>query len=553
MRNSNKILLPTMKKILVCFAISWFSIGTFSAQAQTEINFSVNLKYADYQQGDKIVVRGSIPLLGNWTEDGQLVLSQFSKNESIFEGTLEIPDNELEAQYKFLILKGDGTEIWEDRANRSLLGLVNSGPETVYFSGRNDPGLTSTLTQVTFSLDASDMKFNGDDPEGIALMGNRGELSFGLNERKVMQEVRPGVWSTTVMLPYGTIRDLEFKFAWLLEDKWEWEYIPGHANHIALLEMDVPDQQISMKYDPASGKIIPTEDLKSIDNYTVVQEHLGETFWATNYAYGLAMKELNDNNLDQAIKTYQKYKAVNTYDSGIDDFHFHYAKHISQRDGTEAAIEFIEAKQNEEGITDSRNSYFEYLKGELWLNSGKNSKAREYFRNVMANYEGETTLAGTYSEEALTISYLYDSDEDSIRVGIQQAQQKIYKDSTKAYGWLNQIANAHKRLNDHFDYEQTLWRMSQTGTPNERSKAAIKLARKQAKERRYEEAWSTINDIDSLQVSPKVLENRDFLKVVVLEGSGKKEQASQLKTKLKEKYKGNERLKTLHEDEEGPK
>ena len=539
-----------MKKQFVIIsksALLFIFIQTFGylAYAQAVVHFTVNTEYADYQPGDRVMVSGGAAELGNWDLKEAVSLQNSTAGSKLFSGSVTLTNTTPgeAVHYKFVLVKSDGREIWEDRVNRSLVANQSEITlEEVFFSDRSYTGLTSTFTELTFTLDASGLFLSGEAPEGIAVLGNRGNLGFDLeNNRLEMRESGNGLWSATAMLPYGSWPDIEFKFAWQVDGKWQWEYIPGHANHVAWLQADASKQAINMIFVSQTGKILSAGGQAHVDNFVLLQEQLGDLYWNSNYAYSQAMGELTEGNKKQALATYNRYKANKTDDTGIDDFYYQYAAKVHTEAGIEAAITFIDRKQTEAGISEERRAYYEYLKGERYVHEGDGKKARKHFKKTIAGYN-EERLAYGYSRHGLMLSYLADSDRDSVQHGVQIAQERLYVDTTQTHALLQYMAQAHKRMGNKAELEQALWQMTQTGSIKQRSKAALQLARKQARERRFDEALFTISRIDSNRVSKKITEDKEFLEVQLLEEKGNRNKANRLKEKLKSKYKGSARL-----------
>lgn len=539
-----------MKKQFVVIsksALLFVLIQTFGylVYAQSTIRFSVNVEYADYQPGDRVVVSGSTAELGSWDLKEAVSLQSSTAGNKLFSGSVTLTSTSPgeTIHYKFVLVKADGREIWEDRVNRSLVANQSEMVlEEVFFSDRPYTGLTAIFTELTFTLDASELLLNGEAPQGIAVLGNRGNLGFDLEQDRLeMQELGNGLWSATAMLPYGSWPDIEFKFAWQVDGEWQWEYIPGHANHAAWLQADASKQAINMIFVPETGKILPAGGQAHVDNFVLLQEQLGDLYWNSNYAYSQAMGELTEGSKEQALATYNRYKANKTDDSGIDDFYYRYAATLHTEQGIKAAIAFIEGRQAEAGISEERKAYYEYLKGERYVHEGDGKKARKHFKKTIAGYN-EEQLAYAYSRHGLMLSYLADSDRDSVQHGVQIAQERLYVDTTQTHALLRYMAHAYQRMGNKAGLEQALWQMTQTGTVTQRSEAALQLARKQARERRFEEALFTISRIDTNRVSPKITEDKEFLEVQLLEEKGDRHKANRLKEKLKRKYKGNARL-----------
>ena len=177
------------------------------------------MKHANIEAGDKVVVRGNRARLGNWTSDGELPLVQ-GKNPNIFQAGIRL---NLQGQvlFKYVLIKKDGTEIWEQSGNRVYDPLLN---EPVWFSDRSSPGISQTYVNVTVLLDLTQLTFDGLPVDRVALMGAHEPLSFDMvNGRTEMVQVSDGIWEAIVGFAYGTPHDVPFKFVWQYEGDWKWE------------------------------------------------------------------------------------------------------------------------------------------------------------------------------------------------------------------------------------------------------------------------------------------------------------------------------------------
>lgn len=480
-----------------------FLLAAVSLYAQP-VTFSVNMEHTFLKAGDKVVVRGNIPGLGNWEAPGQLSLKKES-NSSVYSAKLKLTGETVSPiLYKFVILRQGGNEEWEERGNR-VLDLQSTS--TVWFDDRTSAGIQQTLVQVTVRLDLTQHSMDGVPAEGVALMGGRFPLSYELETgRKEMSEVSEGIWETTVVFPFGTPHDVPFKFAWKHEGEWMWEWRAGHTNHVFWIDDSSNEQTISLRYDPEKPGVVPVEGSSgNVDDYETIMARLGEQASNSRYMYERAMELLEAGNTEAATTKYAQYKARHQGGEEVDDFHYRMATRLSKEQGVEVARAYIKDRLSEEKIPE-RRAYYGYLEGEILMNAGRRSEARGHFRKVQE--ENQWDIATEYSQKALAHSYFLETEPDSIKKGIRLLEaQTALASQGKRRSYTEQLARAYQRAGMNEEYEQTMAQLATTGNATQQAKGTLQLAESYYKSGKYTEALGLL-DAAELSGVPKGYELR---------------------------------------------
>jgi len=470
-RNLDSILSKyPVKAMFLLVAITLTSLNLFAQP----ITLSVNMEHTFLGQGDQVVIRGSIPALGIWEAAGELRLRK-QGNEGLYTGRLnrnELPEGQI--LYKYVIIRSDGTEQWEERGNR-ILDKENT--EVVWFDDRTIPGIQQTVVQVTFQLDLTEHSMNGLPSEGVALMGAHAPLSFELETGKTeLTETRDGIWETTVAFPFGTPHDVPFKFAWLHDGQWMWEWRAGHTNHVFLIDDSRTQQKVSLRYDPLAPGVLPVEGTSgSVDDYEKVLARLPEQRRAqSRYMYEKAMVELVAGQIEIAKSTYATYKQGHPGGEEVDDFHYRMAHHIQKTQGIQAGQAYIDRQLATEPIAE-RKAYFTYLKGELALNAGDRATARRLFNQVRK--EGVWEESTNYAEQGLVHSYLTESNPDSLLKGVSLLeQQAAIAPQAQHRKYLTRLAHAYRQAELPEKRQAMLSELATTGNPRQQAKGKIDMA-----------------------------------------------------------------------------
>ena len=542
----NKPKIPALtapRKTLVLLYIIALILVSSGLAAQEKVVFRVHMEHAYVNPDDRIFVRGASPLLGNWTETSGLELSPSTENEAVFTGSIpagSIPETGLE--YKFVIQSAIGELRWEHRGNRSI--KPGESPALVWFDDRSTPGIQQTFVTLTVRLDLSDYFINGSPVEGVQLMGGRAPLTFDEEKGGVeMSQVSDQVWETQVSFPYGTQKDIPFKFRWKYLDEWHWEYRPGHINHVLWVNDNNPQESIALAFDSEQGKIIPAAPhAEKVDNYTLVLANLGGELSGNRYYYEEAITHLLEGRLVQAQSSYDLYSAGTSSKSEIDDFQYLMAGKIAEEQGMDAAQRYINQQQRSE-TNQHRKAHFEYLKGEILLNAGRQAEARGHFQKVQNDFPLEQDIT-EYSENGLVVSYLMEGDS----VSLENAKNLLepYKQSEHT-GKLKQLERLYGMMGDEYLQREMLVRLTQVGNEKQRIQSQIKLADFDIKNERFEESLTLLN---SLPPAASLTQQKEWnaLKIEVLTKLGYREQLVDEVELFEQKWPNDARLNQFRKD-----
>ena len=462
------------------------------AMAQ-QATFSVNMEHAFLQPGDKVVVRGNIEALGGWTSQGELPLKKNARTGVYSAELKSLPSGVGEVLYKYVIVRSDGTEQWEQRGNR-VFNLEST--ETVWFSDRAEPGTQQTVVQVTFRLDLSNHGMNGYPAEAVALMGARTPLSFDLEAgRTPMAQTSAGIWEATVAFPFGTPHDIPFKFAWKHNDEWMWEWRAGHTNHVFLIDDSQTSQLIQLRYEAEKPGVVAVEGTSGqVDDYDAVIARLGQRGPQSRYVYEKAMEQLTAGQITQAEATYATYKAAHPGGEEIDDFAYRMVYALEKTQGYEAAKTYLNTQRQSETIPE-RKAYFEYLEGELALNAGRPNQARKAFRKVAEKSEWD--IATRYSNQAIVHSYLTEADPDSIQKGVQLLEQHAaLAPQAEQRSYTVRLARAYRAAGMRDQHEQALATLATMGTERQQARSKLDLGRTYLRHGKHSQALETLETVN---------------------------------------------------------
>ncbi|MEO1023290.1 MAG: CBM20 domain-containing protein [Bacteroidota bacterium] len=465
------------------------------------LSFAVDMQYAYLQPGDRVVVRGNITELGNWTAEGELVLTPQSGSK-VFTGQLDPQTNPpAPIWYKYVILRTNGAEEWEERGNRVYTAAGRASQVPVWFNDRQTPGIRQTVTQVLFTLDVTGFGGMDSELEAVALMGGRAPLSFELEQgRKSMTQTGEHKWEVSVNFPAGTQPDIPFKFVFQRDGEWQWEWRPGHTNHVVWLEDIAGPQTVSMRYDLDQVAFVPTSaTMALVDDYQGVMKRLGDISQATRYGYASAMQALEAGELAEARSRYRAYRAEHAGGEEIDDFEYRYAYKLWEGQGLSAALAHIDKVEQTEQQP-KRLQYLEYLKGELNLHAGNREQARYHFMQAQA-HPANWDMVMTYSRQAVMETYLQSSSPDSVRKGIRMMERRLQEPSATNMNrrkLLLRLERAYAQADMSEKQQKALRKLSSSGTRKQQVRGALKLAEQQLRHNQPEEALLTLETIATL-------------------------------------------------------
>jgi len=482
------------------FALVLVLAGADTVLSQ-EVRFAVNMEHLQLEPGDKVVVRGNRVRLGNWEEQGELVLNQV-RNTPIYGKRVRLNLDNGDVLFKYVLKKADGTEIWEQTGNRVY---DPQKTEAVWFSDRSTPGITQTFVNVVFRLDLTEHNMDGLKAEGVALMGMHEPLSFGPVQGKIMMiQVADGIWETQVAFPYGTPHDVPFKFMFMHEEEWIWEWRAGHTNHVFWIDDSNSQQTINLKYDLEKPGIIAEANTSGfVDDYQSIITNLGENGTNSRYVYEFAMEQLRSGDRQTAEATYAQYKNAHPGGEEVDDFKYEMAYHIQRNQSLSAAEQFIMNELDTE-TNSERISYLRYLRGELALRSGDHARARRLLR--LAQRQSQWNIATEYSQRAIIQSYLIDQDKDSSGIGLEMLETLVERTRGQRRLQLSRM------LLQQYD-QREMWREKETllqrfmsdGSGRRQLRIRMELAKTYMRQGRETEALGMLDTIEFYDSVPKQL------------------------------------------------
>lgn len=526
---SKEFIIHTKKNGLLSLVLWAVMLPIHAVQAQHQVTFSLHTEHAHVGPGDQVVVRGSIPELGDWGNN-LLVLSADASQPGLYSGTVRLPRTYQGRQilYKYVIIRSRGLDEWETRGNRKF--TLNPGKTelpAVYFDDRTTPGTRQTLLQVTFQVDLGEFYLDGHPVEALALAGGRSPLSFEQAKRVELSPAGNGIWQTTVSFPYGTQKDVPFKFMYRHNGVWEWEWSPGYTTHALWLDDRSASQLVQLTYNPEAGRIEPVPGSSGhIDDYDFIMAQLGSQAATSPYGYNQAIELLKQNRFEQAGKVYQVYRQNRPGKEQVDDFHYTYAARLADAQGVEQAIAYINRQQPSEPYPE-RKAYYEYLKGELLVNANQPRQARAHFNTVLREFAGQGK-AEDYSRQGLVSAWL---QQDSTARAIEVMHTYLANDELSTpgqrRGLLRQLAGAYERTGQTREQEQTLRELSRTGTPAQQTQSLLRLAAHHHRQGDFTQALKLLDSIDASGLPAPSQVRHSLQRIEVLYAQGSKDELLQ--------------------------
>ena len=467
---------------VVCFLL----LQAQNARGQGPVFFRVDMNHQFLDAGDRVMVLGNHPELGNW-KTGGLVLKERGK-KGIYVGQARfknhVPGDSL--LYKYVIERHDGTLDWESCGNRVLvISRKRQKLALSIFGNRSGQRTRRTIYPVTFRFDLSQFTVNGIKPDTFALMGGQNPLTWqpdNTDEQFHLKQNNDSVWYTRVNFPYGTPRDVPFKLVWKRDGKWQWEYLPGHSNHLLWLDENEKSMDVSMQYNKKKGIIVPAGSSPVlVDTYYRVIQKMGKSGWESEYPYYLAMRLLQDRKPAKAQKVYRKYRRHHAGGSEIDDFVYEMGKYLAENGPLDQALNYLDRKASKEPYS-YRRAQIQYVKGELLAAAGKPYAARDEFKKVIEQYGNSEDVSGTGNSNPVTyskwgIAYSYASHSDSL--GNAEAYLEDFVQSA------DNPREKHRRMNVLYRYykssgnlgqrKQLLRRLTKTGDSRQKRMASYQL------------------------------------------------------------------------------
>jgi len=416
------------------------------------------------QPEDIVELRGNMPR-ATWDEG---IALRRGKERNIWQTT--IANMAASTEYKYAIVRSDGQLEWESGKNRIYAG---SGDIEDIIRGF-DGDILPRSTTVRLEVDLAGLTVNGYAIDQVAVMGERGQLSWDLPDgATAMTKQSEGRWAIDLTFPEGTPVDIPFKFTWQADGVWHWEALPGHIDHLLVVDPEAIEPVANYIYNPESVRVeaAAATGLQA-DNYAAAIATYGSS---RRYGYFQAIDLLELGNFPGAREAYTTYR--NDYDPvEIDDFDFLWASKLASQGQLDQALEFARAKMQQES-NPWRRAYFQYLQGELLLNDGQPQAAVPHLEQALELAPDDDTarLVEGYSHLALALSYMQvDGPNDKLRArGHFMALANRHPDPQMKRRALKSIVSLNQEKGNDRTLERAYGRLIDTGSPSQRGRSRI--------------------------------------------------------------------------------
>ena len=271
------------------------------------------------------------------------------------------------------------------------------------------PTLESAL-DVLIELDLRDAFFNGARPEAVGVLGSQAPLGNNL-ESGLLQLTDPDgdrVWTASVRFKAGQDAHIGFRFAFLIEDRWIKEAMPGDSRHAALLDDSDETQRIAMVYSPLEG-VQPGANSKGlVDDYGAIVEQLGASGPASPYVYYQATGLLKAGDLPAAAVAYNTFKQHQPEEVESDEYPFLYTQVLETQANINAALAFARNEERAE-TSEARKARLAILIAQIHRRNGDFAAARDEYQRILNTYPNqEETVNGAGFYHA--VSYFDEGD-----------------------------------------------------------------------------------------------------------------------------------------------
>jgi hypothetical protein len=295
----------------------------------------------------------------------------------------------------------------------------------------------------------------------------------------LMHHIDDGIWLATVNLPAGTPLDVPIKFAWKVDDIWNWEYLPDYHIHLLLLDPEARTHFAAYRYNTEAMRIEPDEALGvELDAYKKATEYYKGS---RNYHYHLAIDLLHKEDLrgsEQAYAAYQKYFPEEA-GSSQDDYFTQKMQYLARTGQHERALKEIESKYAQEAQS-PRGAYYRYTQGWVLLHADRFEESRQAMRQSMelADDADQYHSQEQYARYGLAMGYMRDPDPEEQRnarwylLGLVNTHTNQH---IRRLGW-EQLAHIAENDEDTSLYEQAMDALQHTGSPRQRNRSRIRWA-----------------------------------------------------------------------------
>jgi tetratricopeptide (TPR) repeat protein len=472
-----------MKSILMFFIatimMTMLSLSAFTQTVQIELEVPEGLLHT----GDYPAVRGT------FSSNRAIPLSPFSGN--IWTGTINV--NQESFEYEYIIVRNDGSVEPEGYDGRRYT-MSARGPQTEADRSRqsiviNDylRGFGPTIDrdiEIEIRLDLSDLHGPGHRIQQVGIAGSWGDLSWVFpGQLHLMHHIDDGVWVATISFPHGTPLDIPIKFAWQVDDIWDWEYLPHYHIHLMLLDPVARMFFASYAYDTEINRVVPLQDDSMQASMGLEPDAYKEATerykGSRNYHYHLALDLLHKGDLAGANEAYALYERYFPEEAGTNRDHYFTEKiqYLGMNGQQEQALKIVESRYIIETDPLKQASY-RYLTGWVLLNANRFEESRQAMRESM-ELAGDGDLYHSqeqYARYGLAMGYIRDPDpgeQENAREHLLTLVNTHINTHIRRTGW-EQLARISKDDEDKVLYEQAMEGLQKTGSVAQRARSRIK-------------------------------------------------------------------------------
>lgn len=504
--------------------------------AQTvPVVFRVDMGYASVGTGDQVVLRGEGPVLGDW--DGAAHPLERVRQTTIYRVRVAVPDSLVGhiLQYKFVVHRSDGIDVWEEGANRQVeVPTQRTRLPVVFFSDVESAGLIQDQA-VTFVVDAREALFYDEPPDGLALLGSRSPLGWALETDRIAlaDADADGFWEATVTFLEGTLPDIAFKLAYQVQGEWVWEKLPGHSDHVVLLDESASQSVYALRYDKATRRIVAATSDGLLDQYGALVQALGARGSRSVYRYYEAMQLLNQGNPLEARSAYDAYTSHWNEERQIDDFDYAWAHELAQNGDVGGALAYCEQRY-EETVSAKRKAHFVYLSGEILLGQGMHDQADVFFNRVLTDYPHEKQLVD-YSRQGMAVGRLQTNRTNEALPYLQALATTAENPRTKRQA-LKALARVYDAQADSVRLAAVEQLLIQEGTPTHRWQARFQKIKRKLKRMPSDAALAKLDQWLAQYPRPRAQAALLYTKVRYLKRMGQNAEAQAVQLILRQRY-----------------
>lgn len=459
--------------------------GSLSAQEPVTVRMELDTQFYPLDPGDSLMVCGSGESLGNW-QPRRHMLVPVEGRPGIYAVQIAFAPEDIGTQvsYKFVVVKPDDIQYWEEVANRSLVvPEANTTLPVTNFEYRNELGISQSVLPVIFSIDVSAWEGFEEEIEAIGIKGSAYPLPL---TPRVESDPLPledpesdGIWTTTINLAYGSPRDLSFSLYYLQNGEWNKHQLFGKQEHVALLPEQGEEVTLALSFDPQTGNYTPASNpALLLDNYLGMYQALGDSGTGTRFQYYAAMELLKQGKAAEARSAYQQYRTDrNSSWDPRDDFDYMWMEHLGNTQGSAAVQNYAENLANTASMEFTKASYLAKAAEVAFMNGDlQTAKALSKRIYQKAKASGQMKRYGHFSRQLLAMSYLAEHP-DSV-VHAQSLFEEAARDSTRPRWQRQALEHQAYAYIDNEEWEQAervQRRLTRIGTLNQRLRSHREL------------------------------------------------------------------------------